>query len=64
LAKESATCVLLKEQVVKILGKHTNVFRYADGLEGYGWNLKKENAILWAYFDKDGRVKKITAELN
>ena len=55
---------MLQEQVVKILGKHTNVFRYADGLEDYGWNLKKENAILWAYFDKDGRVKKITAELN
>ncbi len=53
-----------KEQVVKILGKHTNVFKYADGVEDYGWNLKKENSILWAYFDKDGRVKKITAELN
>jgi hypothetical protein len=41
LAKESATCVLLQEQVVKILGKHTNVFRYAMAWKTMDGTLKK-----------------------
>lgn len=53
-----------KDQAVKVLGANKHVFKHLDGLEDYGWDLNTPNAILWLYFDKDSKVKKIDTEIN
>lgn len=53
-----------KEQVLKILGKNDRIYTHADGLEDYAWNFKSESILFWAWFDKNNKVRKITAELD
>jgi hypothetical protein len=53
-----------KDQFVKTLGANTHIFKHPDGLQDYGWDLKAPDAVLWVYFEKDDKVKKIDAELN
>ena len=53
-----------KEQAVKVLGANKHTFKHPDGLEDFGWDLTTPNAILWLYFDKDSKVKKIDTEIN
>lgn len=53
-----------KDQAMKVLGANKHTFKHPDGLEDYGWDLDSPNAILWLYFDKDGKVTKMDTEIN
>jgi hypothetical protein len=51
--------------VLKTLGKNTKTYNRPDGLEDYGWEVTDpEDAVLWTFFDKEGKVRKIDMELN
>ncbi len=51
-----------RDSAVKTLGSTYQTYNNTDGVQDYGWDLKDDDATLWACFGTDNTIKSIQIE--